>query len=162
MKQRFSDLWKGQGSNSMSLLITMIATMLMGIPAMFFHECGHIAMAMLCGVKVKKIGISRMGFYTVREPGPRLGESVRIVCRAGRELPARIRSAGRCSHLRLWSILSLLSLIFCRFQTPMAAAFSPSKARSPDGRHGAGPSLRTLGQRTGLNTGRFDAVSYEK
>jgi Zn-dependent protease len=55
----------------MSLLITTIVTVLLGIPAMLLHECGHIVMAMLCGVKVKKIGISRMGFYTVREPGPR-------------------------------------------------------------------------------------------
>jgi Zn-dependent protease len=55
----------------MSLLITMFAAMLMGIPAMFFHECGHIAMALFCGVKIKKVGLSWMGLYTVREPGPR-------------------------------------------------------------------------------------------
>jgi Zn-dependent protease len=55
----------------MSLLITMFAAMLMGLPAMFFHECGHIGMALFCGVKIKKIGLSWMGLYTVREPGPR-------------------------------------------------------------------------------------------
>jgi len=38
---------------------------------MLLHECGHIAMAFLCGVKVKKVGLSRVGLYTVREPGPR-------------------------------------------------------------------------------------------
>ena len=55
----------------MSLLITMFAAMLMGLPAMFFHECGHIGMALFCGVKIKKVGLSWMGLYTVREPGPR-------------------------------------------------------------------------------------------
>src|SRR5208283_3415408 len=46
-------------------------TMLMGIPAMLLHELGHIAVALLCGVKVKKVGLSRTGLYTVREAGPR-------------------------------------------------------------------------------------------
>jgi len=55
----------------MSLLITTLATVLLGVPAMLLHECGHIAMAMLCGVKIKKVGISRMGFFTVREAGSR-------------------------------------------------------------------------------------------
>jgi Zn-dependent protease len=55
----------------MSLLMTMFAAMLMGIPAMFFHECGHIAVALFCGVKIKKVGLSWMGLYTVREAGPR-------------------------------------------------------------------------------------------
>ncbi len=45
----------------MSLLITMFAAMLMGIPAMFFHECGHMAVALFCGVKIKKVGLSWMG-----------------------------------------------------------------------------------------------------
>lgn len=53
----------------MSLLFTMFAAMLMGIPAMFFHECGHIVVALFCGVKIKKVGLSWMGLYTVREPG---------------------------------------------------------------------------------------------
>jgi Zn-dependent protease len=55
----------------MSLLFTMLAAMLMGLPAMFFHECGHIGVALFCGVKIKKVGLSWMGLYTVREPGPR-------------------------------------------------------------------------------------------
>jgi Zn-dependent protease len=55
----------------MSLLITMLAAMLMGLPAMFFHECGHIGVALFCGVKIKKVGLSWMGLYTVREAGPR-------------------------------------------------------------------------------------------
>jgi Zn-dependent protease len=54
----------------MSLVITMLAAMLMGIPAMFFHECGHIVVALFCGVKIKKVGLSWMGLYTVREAGP--------------------------------------------------------------------------------------------
>ena len=38
---------------------------------MLLHESGHVATALLCGVKVKKVGLSRTGLYTVREPGPR-------------------------------------------------------------------------------------------
>ena len=38
----------------MTILLGMLFAMLMGIPAMLFHECGHIVMALLCGVKVKK------------------------------------------------------------------------------------------------------------
>src|SRR5262249_11432186 len=34
------------------------------------HEGGHISAAWFCGIKVKKIGICRTGFYTVREQGP--------------------------------------------------------------------------------------------
>ena len=43
----------------------------MGIPAMVLHECGHIGTALICGVKVKKVGLSRRGLYTVREAGPK-------------------------------------------------------------------------------------------
>ena len=49
----------------------VLLTMLMGIPAMLLHELGHIVAALLCGVKVKKVGLSRTGLYTVREAGPR-------------------------------------------------------------------------------------------
>lgn len=55
----------------MLVLGSMLFTMLLGIPAMLLHECGHIVVAYLFGVKVKKVGISRMGLYTVREAGPR-------------------------------------------------------------------------------------------
>ena len=53
------------------VLFSMLVVMLLGIPAMLLHECGHIAAALLCGVKVKKVGLSRTGLYTVREPGPK-------------------------------------------------------------------------------------------
>ena len=55
----------------MMILREMILTMLLGIPAMLLHESGHIVTAFFCGVKVKKVGLSRVGLYTVREPGPR-------------------------------------------------------------------------------------------
>ncbi len=55
----------------MTMLQNVCVTMLLGIPAMLLHESGHIAIAFLCGVKVKKVGLSRTGLYTVREPGPR-------------------------------------------------------------------------------------------
>lgn len=55
----------------MPILLNMLFVVSLGIPAMLLHECGHIATAKLCGVKVKRVGISLMGLYTVREPGPR-------------------------------------------------------------------------------------------
>ena len=55
----------------MTLPLNMLSLMLLGIPAMLLHEGGHLLMALLCGVKVKKVGLSRTGLYTVREPGPR-------------------------------------------------------------------------------------------
>lgn len=55
----------------MTILLTMLYAMVLGIFAMLFHECGHISVALLCGVKVKRVGLSKIGLYTVREPGPR-------------------------------------------------------------------------------------------
>ena len=55
----------------MAMLWSVVGVMLLGIPAMILHECGHIAMAVLCRVKIKKVGLSRRGVYTVREPGPK-------------------------------------------------------------------------------------------
>lgn len=41
-----------------------------GVLAMLLHECGHIAAALLLGVRVKKVGIQwNKGLYTVRERG---------------------------------------------------------------------------------------------
>lgn len=48
----------------------ILGFMSLGVPAMILHECGHIVTAKVCGVKVKKVGVSRLGLYTVREPGP--------------------------------------------------------------------------------------------
>lgn len=55
----------------MSIFLGISFAMLLGIPAMLLHECGHILVALLCGVKVKKVGLSMTGLYTIREPGPR-------------------------------------------------------------------------------------------
>ena len=55
----------------MTALMAMITAMLAGLPAMILHECGHLAAARLCGVKVKKVGISWIGLFVQRESGPR-------------------------------------------------------------------------------------------
>ena len=55
----------------MTPLLGMLYAMLMGFPAMLFHECGHLSVALLCGVRIKKVGLSKIGLYTVREAGPR-------------------------------------------------------------------------------------------
>ena len=54
----------------MSGLLYIVYVMALGIPAMLLHESGHIVLARLCGVKVKKVGLSRIGLYTIREAGP--------------------------------------------------------------------------------------------
>ena len=55
----------------MLVVKVMLFAMLLGLPAMVLHECGHIAAAHLCGVKVKKVGISWIGPFVLRESGPR-------------------------------------------------------------------------------------------
>lgn len=60
-----------QGTGPMSVFLNIVGVMLMGVPAMILHECGHIAVALVCGVKVKKVGVSRKGLYTIREAGPK-------------------------------------------------------------------------------------------
>jgi membrane-associated protease RseP (regulator of RpoE activity) len=54
----------------MNTISSMLFVMLLGFPAMLLHECGHLLVALLCGVKVKKVGLCKTGLYTVREPGP--------------------------------------------------------------------------------------------
>ena len=53
----------------MMTLAHIVYVMLLGFPAMILHECGHVLAALLCGVKVKRVGLCRRGLYTVREPG---------------------------------------------------------------------------------------------
>jgi Zn-dependent protease len=55
----------------MTILAHIAYVMLLGVPAMVLHECGHVVTALMCGVKVKRVGLCRKGFYTVREPGPK-------------------------------------------------------------------------------------------
>jgi hypothetical protein len=47
----------------MSLLLGWLYIVL----AAGLHECGHALACLLCGLKVKRFGVSRKGFYTVRE-----------------------------------------------------------------------------------------------
>lgn len=54
----------------MGVLVSMFSAMLLGIPAILLHESGHIVVAWMFGVKVKKVGISKLGLYTMREAGP--------------------------------------------------------------------------------------------
>jgi len=55
----------------MPILLNVLLVTSLGIPAMLLHECGHLAAASLCGVKVKRVGVCLTGLYTVREAGPR-------------------------------------------------------------------------------------------
>ncbi len=46
------------------------AGVFVGVLAMSLHELGHIAMALMIGVRVKHVGLAWKGIYTVREAGP--------------------------------------------------------------------------------------------
>jgi Zn-dependent protease len=43
--------------------------LLVGILAMLFHELGHLIAAPLVGIKIKTVGLTWKGLYTVREHG---------------------------------------------------------------------------------------------
>ena len=55
----------------MNIFAHIAYVMLLGVPAMVLHEGGHVVTAILCGIKVKRVGVCSKGLYTVREPGPR-------------------------------------------------------------------------------------------
>jgi Zn-dependent protease len=47
--------------------MALIPSLLYTIFAAVLHEFGHALVCLLFGLKVKRIGVSRKGFYTVRE-----------------------------------------------------------------------------------------------
>ncbi len=49
----------------------LLFRLLAAIFAVVLHECGHLLMAFSCGLKVKKVGVSRLGVYVTREAGPK-------------------------------------------------------------------------------------------
>ena len=54
----------------MTIFAHIAFIVLLGIPAMILHECGHVVAALACGIRVKRVGLCSKGLYTVREPGP--------------------------------------------------------------------------------------------
>lgn len=55
---------------SLGWYLPVLHGMGLGLIAMAFHEAAHIVVAMALGLRVKKIGWSWKGMYTVRDPGP--------------------------------------------------------------------------------------------
>jgi Zn-dependent protease len=51
-------------------LLPVFTGIALGIASMTLHELGHIACALLVGVRVKYVGLRWKGLYTVREAGP--------------------------------------------------------------------------------------------
>lgn len=51
-------------------LIPIVDGTLFGLLAMFLHEIGHLCVAQALGLKVRNVGLSWKGMYTVREAGP--------------------------------------------------------------------------------------------
>jgi hypothetical protein len=54
---------------SLRWFLPLIQGMGFGLLAMVFHEAAHIIVALILGIKIKKIGLGWKGMYTVREPG---------------------------------------------------------------------------------------------
>lgn len=50
--------------------VPMINGTLFGLLAMVLHEIGHLCVAQALGLKVKHVGLTWKGMYTVREAGP--------------------------------------------------------------------------------------------
>lgn len=50
--------------------VPVVNGILFGLLAMVLHEIGHLCVAQALGLKVKKVGFSWKGMYTVREAGP--------------------------------------------------------------------------------------------
>ncbi len=51
-------------------LLPTLEGICLGLVAMALHEAGHILAAHAVGIKVRRVGLSWQGMYTVREPGP--------------------------------------------------------------------------------------------
>lgn len=51
-------------------LLPTLEGVFLGLVAMALHEAGHILMARAVGIKVRRVGLSWQGMFTVREPGP--------------------------------------------------------------------------------------------
>jgi Zn-dependent protease len=60
----------GGSMHVLAWLFPFFQGLLLGIIAMAFHEAGHIVTAPLVGIKIKTIGLTWKGLYTVREAGP--------------------------------------------------------------------------------------------
>src|ERR1700734_2372330 len=56
----------------LSWFYPVLQGLVLGILGMALHELGHLLMAFAVGVKVKNVGFSLKGMYTVREAGPPL------------------------------------------------------------------------------------------
>lgn len=93
----------------MTALVSIVFVMLMGIPAMILHECGHIATALACGVKVKKVGLSRRGLYTVREAGPKWSN---IAVSAAGPLVNLLLAIALWNTLTLFAEVNLVACIY--------------------------------------------------
>lgn len=93
----------------MTALVGIVCVMLMGIPAMILHECGHIGTAFLCGVKVKKVGFSRRGLYTVREAGPKWSN---VIISAAGPLVNLLLAIALWNTLTIFAEVNLVACIF--------------------------------------------------
>ena len=83
-----------------SWLIPVVDGLLFGLLAMVLHEIGHLCVAQALGLKVKNVGFSWKGMYTVREAGPP-------------EINLQVSLAGPLTNLALtalWSVSPIFGL----------------------------------------------------
>lgn len=119
----------------MTALLSMLYFMALGIPAMLFHESGHIATAWLCGVKVKKVGLSWVGLYTIREPGPKWAN----LCISFAGPAANLALALALRHLfPAFALVNLIAVIYNLLPIPnsdgkrILALLQPSRVLTAD------------------------------
>lgn len=82
--------------------------LLVGILAMLFHELGHLIAAPLVGIKIKTVGFTWKGLYTVREHGT--PEKNLLVSLAG-----PLANLALLALWPLWPKLGLANLCFAFF-----------------------------------------------
>jgi Zn-dependent protease len=78
----------------------VIDGLLFGLLAMVLHEIGHLCVAQALGLKVRNVGFSWKGMYTVREAGPP-------------EINFQVSLAGPLTNLALtalWSVSPIFGL----------------------------------------------------
>lgn len=87
-------------SFDLSWLGPVVDGLLFGLLAMVLHEIGHLCVAQALGLKVKTVGLSWKGMYTVREAGPP-------------EINFQVSLAGPLTNLALtalWSVSPIFGL----------------------------------------------------
>ena len=94
--------------HAITWLFPFFQGLLVGILAMLFHELGHLVAAPLVGIKIKKVGFTWKGLFTMREPGS--AEKNLLVSLAG-----PLTNVALLALWPLWPKLGLANFCFAFF-----------------------------------------------